>query len=107
MVSDARVQQLLDDLLDTEATPEEVCRDCPELLPEVRTRWRRVAALNARIDLLFPPLDSSPDSDSARSGPVPSELPRVPGYEVEGVLGYGGVGVVYRARHLWLNRPVA
>ena len=35
------------------------------------------------------------------------ELPRVLGYEVQGVLGRGGVGVVYQARHVRLNRPVA
>jgi serine/threonine-protein kinase len=34
-------------------------------------------------------------------------LPRIPGYEVEAVLGRGGMGVVFRARHLRLNRPVA
>ena len=33
MPDDPRVQQLLDELLDSQATPEEVCGSCPELLP--------------------------------------------------------------------------
>ena len=37
-----RVQELLAELLDRQATPEEVCGACPELLPVVRERWRQI-----------------------------------------------------------------
>jgi serine/threonine-protein kinase len=96
MTDDPRVQQLLDELLASTATatPEEVCKSCPELLPVVRKRWRQVRRLSADLDALFPP-------------PPGTDLPQVPGYEVQAVVGRGGMGVVFRARHLRLNRLVA
>jgi serine/threonine-protein kinase len=53
MADDSRVQQLLDELLDSQATPEVACRSCPELLPTVRDRWRQMRRLRADLDALL------------------------------------------------------
>jgi serine/threonine-protein kinase len=57
MTDDPRVRELLDQLLASQATPEEVCAACPELLPVVRERWQQLRRLRADLDALFP----SPD----------------------------------------------
>lgn len=102
-----RVRQLLEELLDRGRTPEEVCAGAPELLPEVRARWARVRHVASQLDKLFPHTGSSELPGGTREPSGEYALPPVHGYEVQAVLGRGGMGLVFKARQLKPNRPVA
>ena len=100
------MRDLLDQLLREQTTPEEVCRPYPELLAKVRSRWQRMRRVQAELDVLFPPATES----AARPGDLFDDgiaMPTIPGYEMEALLGRGGMGVVFRARHIALDRVVA
>lgn len=108
-MTDSRIQELLEELMDSGRTPEELCQAHPELLNELRERWRRVRMLMGEADVIFPPASTQHDADI--HGPVPTfrlgQTPALSGYDTLEVIGRGGMGVVYKARHQGLNRVVA
>jgi eukaryotic-like serine/threonine-protein kinase len=107
MPAESLVDQLLEEISEFGRTPEEVCADHPELLAEVRRRWRRMCAIEEELDALFPVAERSPGAETSASQHAGANLPEIPGYDVEALLGRGGMGVVYKARHRRLNRLVA
>ena len=68
MFGNPDVFALLEEMLDSGRTPEEVCRDCPELLPEVRRRWKAFRLVDGSLAALFPDPETPPSTKAITAG---------------------------------------
>jgi serine/threonine-protein kinase len=111
MPLDAQLRQLLDrwdDLRDRgEApTPEDLCRDCPERVAELRSVLRDLNALNPP-DATAPEPTASPGGSAATYGDPPAAAFAGSRYRPVRFHANGGQGEVYLARDATLSREIA
>jgi serine/threonine protein kinase/tetratricopeptide (TPR) repeat protein len=104
MSAESRVQQLLEEMVDSGRTPEEVCVHCPELLDEVCRRWQHIRMVKSELHALFP-TPGAPDVDPSGLRNAPAEGPgtRIGPYKLLEQIGEGGFGIVYLAEQ---DQPV-
>lgn len=107
MTRNPRVLELLEQLLDSQKSPEEVCRDCPELLPEVLYRWHEFQRIDGQVRSLLPGLGTLPSPSAAPTEKLVEPPAAFGRYRVQHPIGSGGFGTVYLGHDTQLDRLVA
>ena len=75
MRRDSQVLELLEEMLESGKTLEEVCQDRPDLLPQVRLKWQEFCRVDAQIAELLPESDFWLKSGVSFAAPPSAALP--------------------------------